>query len=1137
MAMLRFKGFEAGTQVALSDVTVGADSGSLTVSEFRSPQTISDWPRVANASPFIGDTLTLDLGSLSGVTGFSWRTLDNAEVGTGTTIDTTGWSSETVYAGPPPSCCIWVYCRISAGGEVYDTPPVLVYMDHGAMHNMPQHTVDDAAIVALVPHTDVTHWPIADGDWSNPNIWYDGRVPASGARTLIPNGRTVRYDVNAPHTRLDWIRVDGTLNWATDIDTQMLVETIIGTRGSTITVGTGPTDRVQDGVEAIVKWSARDYRSGDFIPYDIALARDPELWGRGIVSQGTFRVWGKEKFHGCLATASVDAGATSLTLEKDPTGWVVGDRIVISGMRLYLGDNPGDRFKHEDEERVISAIDDRTIHWLIPLIYDHDDQSELIASLKDKSIRPIIQLIEGRNVTFQSEYTGLDKPWLRGHAASVHSMCTVDLWGAQFLDMGRSDKTRPVGKKVTGDQFQFHDNTARQEVPFDAQSDIQGRYAFHLHHVGFDHTGARPVVAECYFARTPGWVLVHHACDADIFRNSVREFASGGIVGEQGNELGAWVGNIVSFSTMTNPDGHLTGSAKPNSQEAAGDTFRIGQLYGYRGRAIRSIGNMGFNGTWGHVFQHRTVSAAGQINGLLNPVRSRMDLSEINLFRHPTTIPADEFLTADYPISHFNDNVTIACFGGFFVTKPGPIQNSDYNVKLRNNKFWGCLRFGAEIEYVGTYILDNWHVTVVGEPNLSSLRPLWFGQNGFQFALRNVLTNTDRRLEPVAGVLFTGAATDVAFADGWTSTEPRYFNIGYDGPAPEYDPSGGTQTYFDVIHEDPDWDNTAVDYNADPDLTFPLEVGEWNGTLNSSPYTAAPDNTTGKKIGWFAAGTNIAPKRWGDSPFPDTATLALPWYFCRNEGYYQRSDTGDDVLFQRVFFSNEVTGRPAIKAALWKITPGWTPHSSHTDMGNLEVVTTPIVASDKIAQVNAGGSVVIDITGGATGGNGSYAIDFIDYVGPDRGTFVDNGDGTITYTPDYVWDEAVDEFYLFIRSGDTMWKTIRVNVIIGAGTAPQVPVRETHFDVDTGSSAGEIDFTLNAPPETYGRNIRLCMYSTDNGATWRRLSNLWPRKVHTVTVGSDGNPLTTGNYTVRLRHFHDHEYAYAESVGGTVSVT
>src|SRR5690554_6144990 len=60
------------------------------------------------------------------------------------------------------------------------------------------------------------------GDWSEPATWEGGKVPAAGARVLIREGHTVRYDV-ASDDVIRAINIAGTLRFATDRDTRLTV--------------------------------------------------------------------------------------------------------------------------------------------------------------------------------------------------------------------------------------------------------------------------------------------------------------------------------------------------------------------------------------------------------------------------------------------------------------------------------------------------------------------------------------------------------------------------------------------------------------------------------------------------------------------------------------------------------------------------------------------------------------------------------------------------------------------------------------------------------------------------------------------------------------------------------------------------
>jgi len=93
------------------------------------------------------------------------------------------------------------------------------------------------AMIDLLAPEDATHVAVSSGDWSDPATWADGRVPDQDADVFIPRDIAVRYDVSSD-AELHIVRVDGQLNFATDTDTKLVLETMITNFASTLTVGT-----------------------------------------------------------------------------------------------------------------------------------------------------------------------------------------------------------------------------------------------------------------------------------------------------------------------------------------------------------------------------------------------------------------------------------------------------------------------------------------------------------------------------------------------------------------------------------------------------------------------------------------------------------------------------------------------------------------------------------------------------------------------------------------------------------------------------------------------------------------------------------------------------------------------------------
>lgn len=1114
MVQLRFKGFQKNASVDLS-VSDGIETQSVNVPGFLAPQTLDTLPLiVTSAGQYAGDTLTVDTGALTGPFSYDWR-----PAGGGGTL-----STDAAYVTSMAQMMTQVECAVTHAGGVSVTPPVRLYMTMSdAAHN-----ADDQDILGQVPHDETTHLftGSVSADWDLSENWLGGRIPSHGARVVIPWGTTCRYNI-VSKVRLDWMRVDGRIDFATDVDNEMLIETINVTRSGHLTIGSGPSDRVQNGVTSRIIWSAQSYRDYSYVPTDIDLNRAPLLWSRGMNVQGRIDVWGRHKFHGCLSTEPVLAGATSLTLEKDPIGWEIGDEIYIAGIEINLAPVHGDPFLHEDEKRVITGISGRTISWSTsePLLYDHNDKLGL-----RQDIRPLVHMIRGRNVEMISESKNF---WERGQFTAMHRFAEVDLWDMQFIDMGRTNKIDPSGIVDGNGDFRTHTDddvfTVIDTQPLTARSSVFGKYGAHLHHTGSKTQLAAwgketPSINRCYVEGTPGWGLVHHACHANLFSNTVHDFFGAGIVAEQGDETGVWSDNITSFCTGVSTIEPYTFLRTPKNMQnwgaRHGDSFRYCVGMAYRSRALVVSDNYIANCPFAVDFAHRRGSP--NIIDARDHKRENLDLQSIGRMTSSNVEPT-EIEYYEYPIQHFNNNIMMGCWMGFFVTKEIAPQFHDAGIRLRHNTVWGCLGRGSLIEYIVNYVIDNWDVAMAGTPVGGWGRlPYQTSTNAFQIAYLNCIAQGRQFAEnlEVTGHTGSNGAQD---RDVYDPDNRRYYVIGSDFRGLVSYKQPGTQTQAEVVYESDDWDNNELDWGLDPDWSFPEIVAMWNGSSSSGDLTNRVTNADGAKITNFTSAGKLADKPFRDTPFPKENLNARN--FCRDQGYYEHN--GGWVLYEPVVITDEITGRPAIMPAFI----GCTNEPSVADPtmvnnGPLDYVTTPIVQADIRATVAAGGSVLIDVVSEATGGNGTIELHDLDFIAPDRCFMeLDTVNGTVTITPFSYVTKGQDEFYVFLRSGDTMFKTVRVSVLIGPAAAPEPPQEATQFTAQSGSGAGEIDITLLARPETGGRNIRLVQYSTDGGSTWRRLTNLWPQTTFTVTHESSGAPLSAGNYTLRLRYFHEHEYA------------
>ncbi len=212
------------------------------------------------------------------------------------------------------------------------------------------------ALAALAPESAATVKAVTSGAWSNPSTWSTGQVPGADSKVFIPSGLTVTYDVNS-NVNLLWLSIDGTVTFATGQDTLMRIDTIIVSQDGTWTQGT-PSAPIPASVTSRVVFSDRGQINGTW---------DPKFYSRGLVCEGQIMITGAGKT-AHVRVGAVSAGASTLNLETAPSGWRVGDTIVLSGARLV---EHNWTFDYQDEARTISAINGTALTLNAPLQFHH----------------------------------------------------------------------------------------------------------------------------------------------------------------------------------------------------------------------------------------------------------------------------------------------------------------------------------------------------------------------------------------------------------------------------------------------------------------------------------------------------------------------------------------------------------------------------------------------------------------------------------------------------------------------------------------------------------------------------------------------------------------------------------------------
>ena len=498
---------------------------------------------------------------------------------------------------------------------------------------MDQH--EDATLVFTNP-SESTHIAIKSGNWSDPSIWKDGKVPGDDAKVYIPEGLEIEYDSQST-ARLEWVRVDGALDFATDQDTNMLVETLVTGMNSRFTVGTSDTP-VEAGVTANIVIADG--------PIDTSI--DPNYLSHGLIAQGSVQMQGAQKSPYGTLDGSVGAGTTTLTLDSGTDGWQVGDTIVVMGTELG---------KYQDESREIVAIKQTDAGVVITLDsalqYNHstpegyDDLDIYVGN-------------ESRNIVVSSE----NPEGVRGHVMMMHTP-DVSIQFAEFSELGRTDKS----------------------LPLDVGENVSARYPLHLHETGTEAGSEMALLYGNSVHGSPGWGIVQHSSNAAVDYNFVHDIVGAGIVSEDGDETGQWIGNFV---TGIPGDGD---SFSIDRDEHDADFGHSGVAYENQARQIVQQDNIAANANTGWMFRAATTSVD-------NPDRDALQFDPM---------PLRPVIDNEEPaITGFHDNIAVAVDT---VIHTGHRQTASTTTDLRSDfvglTAWEIKTVLLAYNYTGEYVLKD----------------------------------------------------------------------------------------------------------------------------------------------------------------------------------------------------------------------------------------------------------------------------------------------------------------------------------------------------------------------------------------------------------------------------------------------
>jgi len=567
------------------------------------------------------------------------------------------------------------------GAIVLDHPPALegfAFIDtldklsdrqpSEAIHTLIPHGDDPVrqrehlALTQLIRYSQVTHYAVSSGAWSDPNTWHDGVVPGNGARVLVPIGVDVTVD-RIISARVATVRVDGTLSFATAANTELRVDTIVVTA----------TGRFEMGTEAApipANISARLVFT-DNGPID--RVADPFGIGRGLISHGSVSMYGAAVTSYVAVNGSALAGTRVLTLKSVPAGWKVGDDLVVASSTAGT---------EENEVRRIVAVAGTQVTLGQPLSYNHVPMSAAFE---------IHVANTTRNVSISSESSVTDR---RGHVMFMHND-DVHVAYAGFYQLGRTDKSVRVNDSVVDENWRLVAGTGTNQ---------RARYAVHFHRTGIADDGNPATVTGSAVVDSPGWGYVNHEGNVDVRDNVAYDVHGAAFTTEDGNEIGSFINNIA-IGTTGSGDG-------TEARQDVQDFGHQGDGFWLQGPGVTVIGNVSA-GNDGGAF---VLFARGLLeNGV------RETFLAANLTDPSIANGAAEVSIESVPMRRFSNNVGYASAIGLSVWYHLHSALNGQQGVFADSTFWNNSN-GVELPYTKHTTLRNLIVvrTPDGVPGVST---------------------------------------------------------------------------------------------------------------------------------------------------------------------------------------------------------------------------------------------------------------------------------------------------------------------------------------------------------------------------------------------------------------------------------
>ncbi|MEM6468396.1 MAG: dockerin type I domain-containing protein [Planctomycetota bacterium] len=494
------------------------------------------------------------------------------------------------------------------------------------------------AVMNLVPTSAVTNTVVASGNWSDPSVWSGNQLPQDGAAIHIPACMTLNVDYEVEE-EFKTIRVDGTLNFLSDRNTEIRVDTLVSTPMGQLVIGT-EENPIREDVTANIVFA-------DDGPIDRAW--DPTIVSRGALLHGKTTIHGavKDSFISLPGDSTEGAarpvqGANQVTLAAEPNGWRVGDVITIAGV------DPND--PESDEVVTITEIDGSTITFDTELVRDH------IAPRADLEVH-VANLT--RNIVFRSENPEAEH---RAHVMFMHTN-NVDARYVAFEDLGRTDKSIDLEdwRLISDSEGSVgEDETEVEELD---GFNVRGRYSVHFHRGGA--SGEPAIVQGAVVQNDPGWAYVNHSSNVDFLDNVSYNVTGAAYNTEAGDEVGSFIRNIAIRTVNPEgnpnpPDNEVNFDQSPDIRVLTQDFGWQGDGFWFHGPGVTVEDNV-VSGASGHGFIYWTLGLVEQ--GLGEKLVDVVNLPNGDLIGEPGTMVRPKHV----PVPSFDGNTVYSAVKGLNV--------------------------------------------------------------------------------------------------------------------------------------------------------------------------------------------------------------------------------------------------------------------------------------------------------------------------------------------------------------------------------------------------------------------------------------------------------------------------------------